>query len=276
MEEQKVVNTEDSSPSEQSVVSEQGEGTPVVSPEQQTTETQPHDASPALDRPVQNIEAEWRRKYENLVEKLPTMVEEAVNKKPQQEKKYSIAELEAYALDNPQYRPWVEEQKEKIREEKIAARLEEQRKSDETARYNEQLRIQAEQAVSNDPRFADAFTTDVRGMKVWNQNSKLTQMIAAYINEPELRNRPDRVLIAAKLARADLMDSTVPQVTQQLQSLKRQNTVLKQKTMPESGGVPVQAPAKDPLREAQERLAKSGTEADAQKYLSEYFKSRNK
>lgn len=278
LEEEKVVNTEGSSASEESVVSTNAEDTAPVSPEQGTTEPQQHEDSIPMDRPVQNVEAEWQRKYSNLVEKLPTMIEEAVSKKNQpQQKEYTVAELEAYAIEHPEYRPWVEEQKEAIREKKITAKLEEQRRLDEQARKNELLRQQAEQEVVNDPRFADAFTTDARGLKVWNSNSKLTQLAANYLNEPELKGRPDAIRIAMKLARADLMDVTQPRVTEQLTSLKRQNTVLKQKTMPEGGGVPVQVAAKDSLVEYENELKKSGTEAAAQKYVAEYMKRlRNK
>lgn len=230
-------------------------------------------------RPQINIDGEWRRKYEGLVDNLPKLIEEQIMKTQQpKEREYSVSELESFAQQNPEYRPWVEEQKLKLIEDRIGKRFDEQRKADVERVKHDQIRSQAEQQVVNDPRFSEAFIVDANGAKTINPQSKLTQLMSSYMEEMRRDgiNRPDAILVAAKLARADLLDVQTPRTEQRLDSIKKQNQQLKSKMMIEGGGQQTEQSLKDSFVEAREKLSKTGTRKDAQIAVKEYLKKIRK
>lgn len=276
---EEAVNTEESSVSEDQVVKFEAEDTAAVSPEQESTEPQSEEqeeaTTPVSDRPVQNYEAEWHRKYENLVENLPKMIEESVKKVQTPEKsQYSVEQLEAFLDSDPEpaQARWARQEIRKIEKQELLKELEQVRQRDREQLTQQQIRQQAEAAVVNDPRYADAFVTLPNGNKQFNPNSKLAQLIGNYMQDSRLKNQPDAMLIAAKLARADLLDTQTPQNKQKLDSLKRQNANLKKQTLVEGGGVPAQQKKKDSFEEARERLSQTGSKSDAQRAVQEYFR----
>lgn len=223
--------------------------------------------------PWKNRAMELQRKLADTAESLPKMIEETLAKKqaqPQQE--YSIAQLEAYALEHPEYRPWVEEQKEVLREKRIEEKLTKKQEEDRKVQQNENARQNAERALLNDPRYSEAFVELPNGQKTWNPNSRLTQLMSQYMNNPRLKGDPEAVLIAAKLARADLLDSTAPQSQQALSSLKRENEKLKSKTMVEGSGVQLQQQVKDTFKEAVSNFKKTGSKEAQKIAVREYLK----
>lgn len=237
------------------------------------------EAQQASPRPQINIDGEWRRKYEGLVDNLPKLIEEQVTKVQQpKEREYTVSELESFAQQNPEHRPWVEEQKLKLIEDRIGKRFDEQRKADVERVKHDQIRSQAEQQVVNDQRFSEAFIVNANGAKTINPQSKLAQLMSSYMEEMRRDgiNRPDAILIAAKLARADLLDVQNPQTEQKLDSIKRQNQQLKSKMMIEGGGQQTGQSLKDSFVEARERLAKTGTRKDAQMAVKEYLRKIRK
>lgn len=237
------------------------------------------EAQQASPRPQINIDGEWRRKYEGLVDNLPKLIEEQVTKVQQpKEREYTVSELESFAQQNPEHRPWVEEQKLKLIEDRIGKRFDEQRKADVERVKHDQIRSQAEQQVVNDQRFSEAFIVNANGAKTINPQSKLAQLMSSYMEEMRRDgiNRPDAILIAAKLARADLLDVQNPQTEQKLDSIKRQNQQLKSKMMIEGGGQQTGQSLKDSFVEARERLAKTGTRKDAQMAVREYLRKIRK
>jgi hypothetical protein len=268
-------------PTDDVIDQQQPDDTGAVQPEQSTTETSqtPQESQPVEvnERPQINREAEWHRKYENLVEQMPNMIEEAVQKsnKPQ-EQEYSISQLEAFAIQNPEQRPWVEEKKAELIQKRIQKTTEERLAKEREQLTAQQTKQQAEAAVVNDPKFAEAFVTLPNGQKDWNHNSELAQRIASYMNEPRLKGQPDAVLVAAKLARADMLDTQVPQKQQQLTALQRQNAKLKNQTMVEGGGVQHQEVPTDEYAAAKEQAARTGRMADVQKAVQGYLKKIGK
>lgn len=267
---------EESSPSTD--VKKVEETTPASSV-QETTEQVSQEQGQALQDvdeygvPWKNRAMELQRKLADTAESLPKMIEETLAKKqaqPQQE--YSIAQLEAYALEHPEYRPWVEEQKEVLREKRIEEKLTKKQEEDRKVQQNENARQNAERALLNDPRYSEAFVELPNGQKTWNPNSRLTQLMSQYMNNPRLKGDPEAVLIAAKLARADLLDSTAPQSQQALSSLKRENEKLKSKTMVEGSGVQLQQQVKDTFKEAVSNFKKTGSKEAQKIAVREYLK----
>lgn len=251
------------------VIEQEGD-TSEEQPEPQQTETEP-----TRDDFYKNKSYELQRKLDNLADNLPSIVEDAVNKTKPKEQAYTIEQLEAFAIQNPEHRPWVESEKSKIRDAKVADIVDKRLQEERTQLRNDQIKQQSEAAVYNDPRFDEAFITLPNGQKQWNQNSKLTQLIGAYMNEPRLKGQPDGLLIAARLARADLLDSQTPQAVQKLNSIKRENASLKKQTLVEGAGTNVQQPQKDKYREATERLSKTGRIEDARLAVKEFLNRKH-
>jgi hypothetical protein len=139
-------------------------------------------------------------------------------------------------------------------------------------RQAEMVQTQVFNTVTTDPKYSEAFITDNRGMKTFNPNSQLAVQINNYLQDPRVKSQPDALLLAAKLARADLLDSQVGKKDAALTSLKRQTAQLKQKTLTEGGGTNNVMPVKDGFQEAQERLSKTGSRKDAETAIAEYFK----
>ena len=104
-----------------------------------------------------NVAAEERRKRENLESQfqnfqsqLPQLIEQSVqqaNAKVQEKPQYTIAQLESFAQESPEHRPWVEEQKAKIIEQNVIAANEKRFQEAEQSRRNEIVKQQAEQWV---------------------------------------------------------------------------------------------------------------------------------
>lgn len=223
-----------------------------------------------------NRAIELERKNQNLVDNLPNYIEEALkkNQKPQ-EVEYSIRDLEAFAQANPDQKGWVEEKKAEILEKKLTQTVSSLINKEKENQSNEFKKQQALNAVLSDPKYAEAFTVDPMGNKTWNHGSKMAQMIGYYMTQPELVSRPDAVVIAAKLARAEILDSQLSDGSKKLSSLKKQNEKLKSKTMVEGSGTPMQTKAKDPFVEAAEKARTTGRIDDTQRAVAEYLKKRN-
>lgn len=227
------------------------------------------------ERPAQNIDSEWKRKFENVVNKLPEMVGQELQKHlpKQQEQKpqYTVEELRQYAIDNPQHAGWAEKQILEINREETKKLLREEFQSQQKVVQDNLLKQQVEQAVLSNPKYQEAFVTLPNGQKTWNNDSLLAQTIGQYMQDPRLRNSPDGLAIASKLAYADLLESGEITAQKKLASVKRQNQILKSKVMPEGGGVPVVQKSKDPYTESVTRLRSTGRMEDAQKAVSAYL-----
>jgi hypothetical protein len=225
--------------------------------------------------PWKNRAFEWQRKTQELSEKLPEIIQGELQKfktdfqQPQQ-RKYTIAELEAFALQSPEYKPWVEEQKAKLLQEQMMTAIEEKFKTREVETKKMTTRQQAEATVFK--TFPNMFTKDQFGNVTWNNQDPMTQRVAQYMNDPELRDNPRGLEVAAKMAYADLSMSGIPIQRQKEQAMKTQMKSLEKKVMTEGGGKPVVQSA-SPMRKSLERLAQTGSTKDAQQAVAEYFKN---
>jgi len=282
------VELEESSASEQEQASEEtAEETAAASPEQETTEDSQEQsqtqkqgdasktAGDALDEfgiPWKNRAMEWQRKFHETTESIPKMVEEALSKNQPKQHQYTIAQLEQYAIENPEYRPWVEEEKAKIIQSNVAKLAEDRFKEVEVKQKADSVRQQSWQWATNHPRLQECFATNPMGQKAWNPQHPLTQMISVYMQEPDLKARPDALMLASKLALADYLDFQNSQnqgKTKKLQqSLKK---VQKQTFVEGSGTKPVAG--KTSFQKARERLAQTGSKQDAKLAVSEYLRS---
>lgn len=226
--------------------------------------------------PWKNRAFEWQRKNTELTENLPKIIEETLQKTLQanqqpQKKIYSIAELEAFAQENPNYRPWVEEEKAKLIQENINKSFESKFLAKEEEVKKQSIKQQTEQTVLQ--QYPNMFLRDATGRPVWNQNDPMTQLVGQYLQDPDLKNHPRGLEVAAKMAYADLAAQGKAVHIQQSQQLKAQVKSMEKKVMPEGGGSPVPTSNVSAFKKAQERLAQSGNLKDAREAVGEYFKA---
>ena len=276
---------EDQKPTDDVIVEEQAAPSQTAEPvqeEAQQTETTTTD-SVTVEEPKEveqkddfwkNRSYELERKLGNLTNELPKIIEETLvkNQQPKKEEKYTVSQLEAYAQEHPEHRPWVEEQKLKILEENLSSKFDERRNQDK----NELIRQSTFNAVINDGKYSDAFMLNQFGQKVFNPQSPMAVAMDSYLRDPDVAKRPDAWLVAAKLARADVLDVQLGSQGKKLTSLKRQNAQLKQKTLVEGSGVQNVKPTRDAFTEASMKLAQTGSRADAQAAVAEYLKKIRK
>jgi len=241
-----VVNTEESTTSEETkeVVKDPAEATTQETTETTESETQ-EEGKPQVEAvdergvPYKNVAEEWKRKFQETAneENIRRVAQEVLNQQKQQvqEKVYTIAELEQFAIDRPDQRPWVEEQKAKIIGSQIAKITEDKVREVQTKERAEITRKQSIDWVWNHPRTQECFVKDPFGNKVWNNQHPLTQMIAMYSNDPDLKNRADGAVIATKLALADYMDSQVNKSQKKVKSLEQNLKKVQKGTLVEGG-----------------------------------------
>lgn len=241
MDEQQAVNTAESAPVEQAEVKEaasseqQGQKVPETPPA-----TPPSAGQPTVDLydedgvPWKNRAMEWKRKVEDLAEKIPVLVQQGFQQK-QQDKEYTIGDLEAYALDHPEHRPWVEEQKEKIRTKNILSQLDEKLQSEKKQQHAEMRRQQSLQYVMQN--YPDAFQRNESGQCVgWNSTSPITKQIGQIMQDPRFANDPEGLIAAADIAYARIARQTVMASANKEQKLKDEVKSLQKATMVEGGG----------------------------------------
>jgi hypothetical protein len=212
-----------------------------------------------------NRAMEYERKHREMVDSLPRIIEETVAKStPKQEAapQYSVEQLEVFAeqTEDVNSKLWAKAEIKKLQKQEMAQIIGEQVGAIEQRKNFEIRKNEIEREVSNDTRFSDAFSVDQSGRKVWNNNSPLTQIAANYIKDPVIASRPDGLAIAMKLAYADYASMKTGAVENKVESLKKENNKLKQSTLVD-GGSNIQVPKSNPMTQAKEELAKTGSKS---------------
>jgi hypothetical protein len=213
-----------------------------------------------------------------MVDSLPRIIEETVAKStPKQEAapQYSIEQLEVFAeqTEDVNSKLWAKGEIKKLEEQRFAKIIDERVGMVEQRKNFEMRKSEVEREVSNDARYSEAFATDASGRKVWNNNSPLTQIAANYIKDPDLARRADGLAIAMKLAYADYATMKTGAVENKVESLKKENTKLKQSTLVD-GGSNIQAPKSNPMMQAKEELAKSGSKTALRTLVQAHLKAQ--
>ena len=288
-EEVKDVNASESSTEEQ-VVEKPAEETAAAETTQPETTGQPteetvtqeeskpqYEAVDEFGVPYKNRAMEWQRKTAELTERLPQLIQEAVAKgqgQTSQERQYSISELEAYAIQHPEYRPWVEEQKSKILQEQVGKVAEEKVREIEQKRTAEIKKAQSFQYVKQ--IYPEMFITDPLGNAVWNNQHPLTQQVGIIMQDPRFANDPDGLMAAADIAFARLSRIQNTNTQKKVKTLKQNLRKVQKQTLVEGAGVKSTAPARSERQKALEKLAKTGSIEDAKSAIGEILKLRQK
>ena len=219
---------------------------------------------------------EYERKFNRTADELKEIKNMLLEQKqaPNDSAQYSEEQLQAALSSDglsPEQRSFAQTELRKIQDKKLEERDKRIIQQIKKENQDQQTRAQAEKEVLEDPRYQEAFIKLPNGQVQWKQDSQLAQTIGAYMQDDALKNRPDAVLVAAKLAYADM---TAGRSQQELTKVKRQNEQLKSQTMVEGGGKNYNKPSVDPYNEAMQRL-KSGEKGAGKSAVKEFLRRRN-
>lgn len=226
-----------------------------------------------------NRAMEYERKLRETVDSLPKIIEETISKaSPKQQEaapQYSIEQLEVFAeqTDDVNSKLWAKAEIKKLQKQEMAQIIQEQVGAVEQKKMYEVKKYEVEREVASDPRFADAFVVNHAGQKVWNNASPLTQIAANYIKDPAISSRPDGLAIAMKLAYADYSQMKTGAVENKVESLKKENTKLKQSTLVD-GGSNIQPPKANPMAQAKDELARTGSKSALRTLVQAHLKAQ--
>jgi len=281
-EEQKDVNT-----TEPSAVEQQTEQ--VAEPVQQTEQPTeaPVTAAPTpvptvsdVDEfgvPWKNRAAEWRRKSEDLAEKLPQIVEEKLQSVLSQqtgERKYTVEELEAFSAqtDNPAYAQWARSEiRKRERDEQATVVRNEIGKWQKEQQDNIRKTQSFNYVIQNYPEVI--IKTPTGQFVGFNQANPLFQQMNQIMTNPKFANDPEGLAAAADIAYARLQRSQQPMVQQQVQKQKEEIKSLQRNTLVEGGGKQT-TQAIPAHRAAIDKLKQTGSMKDAQAALEAIFAAR--
>ena len=287
MEEPKeAVETTESAPVEetQEVVNQSAptDQTEATQPEQETAQSQPagqqsYEAVDEFGVPYKNRTFEWKRKYEETVDKLPSLIEEAVKSSVQQygqapQRKYTVAELEQFAQQSPEHRPWVEEQKASLLREQLTNEFERKIKSVEEKKNAEFRKQQSFSYVATN--YPEVFVRNQNGqvMGINNQNP-MAQQINVLMNDPRFANDPEGLVAAADIAYARVSRSQMGANQMKEQKLKAEVKHLQKQTLVE-GGARQNVQAVPEYRKAIEKAKQSGSMQDVKAAFAAIAKAK--
>lgn len=240
--------------------------TPAV-PEQAPIQAPPV-AQPDVDEfgvPWKNRAMEYRRKSEELAERLPQIIDEKLSKLNQpQTPQYTYEQLEAYKLQNssdPQVVSWATGEQRKLQRAEDDRRLQELLGSRDRQREVELGRQRAFETVKQ--KYPDAL----------KQDSPMYNLVKEYMQIHEFANRPDGLFFAAKMAKADLLESQAPILQQKVQTQKAEIKQAQKASFTEGAGRRVTTSV-SPVNTAVESLRKTGSMRDAESAIGAILRQK--
>lgn len=221
-------------------------------------------------RPWKNRAVEAERKFQEIPQIIQQTVTEALKTQNQPVKQeYTIEQIEAFVAQNPKYRPWAEAEKAKIIQRNLENAIDAKIQATNKATQAEQIRQHSENWVINHPKFKECFNDSTSGRKVWNMNHPLTSLIGEYLNQvdPEngraIKDRPDGIVVAAKMAYADYALNSETRATSQVTQMKRDLKKAQRQTMVTGGRTTTPAtPSGSPVRKHLDNYNKTYSKRD--------------
>ena len=229
--------------------------------------------------PIQNREYEWKRKHEQLVERLPEYIDQAVKEaakvfqetsQQSQQKKFSEQELNAILYDDlgnytAGNKVWAKEQLDGISEAKLSRLLDEKFNLSKRQYEEKALKSESEQYVVK--TFPEMFKRDVNGRVVgWDTTNPMTQLTAKYMEK--LGNRPDAVREAARQAYVDYSLTAKNKAQSKTDLAKSEAAQVKRNQIAAGGGNADVNALQSQVSEAFEKFKASGSVGDAKVYNS--------
>lgn len=256
------------------------ESAEVAEPTTETQDPQTVVSSPQAEAtdefgvPWKNRAYEHKRKQEELAERLPTLIKDAVSQSigQHQTQQYSIEQLEAFATqtENPAYQTWAKGEIRKLEKDEQAKVVRGELQKWTSQRQAEDVARQSYDYVKK--TYPEAFQRDAQGNVLrWNNNHPLTNMIGELMRNPDLKNRPDALVIASDIAYGRYARIHGATSQQKTQALKREVKNLQKGTLVEGGGRDT-TPSVPAHRAAIDRLKQTGSIKDAQAAIAAVMK----
>lgn len=272
-----------SQPDQTKDVNEDAENSSIQQDQEQTQDesVQNQDAPSAFDEtnvPWRNRYAESERKYKDLVEKIPEIIREEMKTATQSQKNnddYSIEELEAFMdqeTTSPEHRRWA---RQKIREKEQALLVEKIRNetiAEKKARESEERKNKS--LTETAKLFPNLFTKNAQGQIVgWDTTNPMVYKIDKLMEDPRLKNDPDGILLAAKLAFADHSLSGQNQAINKSKELAKKVKKLQAQSISEGAGKNSPEDYRSDVRKNIDRLKQARTSKDQKAALRDSIKS---
>ena len=215
--------------------------------------------------PWKNRAMEYRRKSEELADRIPQMIEEKLKAvSSPQTPQYTYEQLEAYKLQNTSNTEavtWATGLQRKMEQEETIKQFEKVVGEKDRQRDAEVKRQQSFEYVKN--TYPDAL----------NPNHPMSVGIRQYMSIPEIGNNPQGLVFAAKAAYADYAMSQTPVLQQKSQQLKQEVRQLQKGQLIEGGGRKVVQSA-TPQQGAMDNLRKTGSVKDAESAIGAILKMK--
>ena len=242
---------------------------PIVEPAPVSAVPPAHEAVDEFGVPWKNRYMEQRRKSEEVIEKLPQMIEEKLSKVNQpQQPTYTFEQLEAYKLQNatdPNIVAWATGEQRKIQQSENKRLFEEVVGSRERVNKVEQQKQQSLAYVQN--TYPEAFKCDAQGRPLaWDETNLLTQQIFGLMQNPDLANNPQGLSAAADIAYGRVARGQIPAIQQKVAQGKADLKQAQKVSLTEGSGRRVQ-PSAPPQQQAIENLRKTGSARDAEQAI---------
>lgn len=273
------VNTAEPSAAETEVVNE--EQAVETTPQQEATTTEPQDIAPLPDSvagepqdevdekgvPWKNRAMEWRRKHDETVAKIPQLIEDGLRKYSTGSKQeYTPEQLRtfAYQTDNAAHQQWALGEASRIEGERNNKAMVDTIRTELDARerkvQEQQIKTQSVQYVFNN--YPDMFVKNASGQIIgMNNRNPMTAIVNKIMEDPEAKNNPRGIMIAADIAFAQVARQGGLSAIQQNQKLKAEVKNLQRGTLIEGGGKQSVA-SKTAKQAALEKLQKTGSLQD--------------
>jgi len=277
----KDVNTTESSTEEKEVVNDAGQETATEeTTTQETTEQTQEESKSQQFSPVDEKGVPWmnrfyesERKSKELLDNLETKMGEILSRQTTQtqQPEYTIAQLEQFAMERPENRPWVEEQKAGIIQKNVAKIAQNEIKAVDEKRTAEQKKQNSYGYVVQ--AYPECFVTDNFGNKQWNNQHPMVQQIGQLMNDNRLKNDPEGLMVAADIAYGRLARMQSGQTQKKVKTLQQNLKKVQKGTMIEGSGQQETKSVKDAFTKAKENLlAKPGNKDAARDVVKAYLK----
>ena len=226
--------------------------------------------------PWKNRAMEWKRKSEEVAERLPQMIDEKLSKFTQpQQPTYTYEQLEAYKLQNvsdPNIVAWATGEQRKMTQVENKKLFEEVVGGREKVNKIELTKQQSLTYVQN--TYPEAFKRDANGVPMaWDESSPITQQIFGLMRTPELAQNPQGLAAAADIAYGRVARSQAPVIQKQIQQGKADIKQAQKASLTEGAGRRV-VPNASPQQVAIDNLRKTGSPKDAEAAIGALLRQR--
>lgn len=226
--------------------------------------------------PWKNRYMEQKRKNEEVVDRLPQIIEEKLKSVTQpQTPTYTYEQLEVYKQQNqhdPNVVAWTVGEQRKIAQAEQRKLIEEVVGQREQVSKVETLKQKSLEYVQNS--YPEAFRRDAQGRpNGWDDSNPITKQIFGLMQDPRLANDPQGLAAAADIAYGRVARSQTPALQQKAQALKAEVKQAQKASLTEGAGRRITTSG-TPQQGAIEALRRTGSMRDAESAIGAILRQK--